>query len=51
MKEPQIESLFREWWKQSFPHVPPGVHSVATHVAFGKYLFERLEEDQQQPED
>lgn len=50
MTELQIDSEFREWWKQSFPNSPPGKHAVATHVGFAQYLLQKIGYEQQQRE-
>jgi hypothetical protein len=32
------ESIFIEWWKQSYPF-NPGAHAIMTHTAFAKYVL------------
>jgi hypothetical protein len=49
MPDHEIEALFREWWKQSYP-TPPGQHALATHVGWGRFLLERVQGQQQQRE-
>ncbi|MEB3165381.1 MAG: hypothetical protein VKO65_01790 [Cyanobacteriota bacterium] len=43
-----IEALFREWWAISYP-TPPGQHGVNSHVGFGVWLLEQLEQLQDEP--
>lgn len=43
MTEEQIKDLFLEFWRDSYPSSPPGVHAINTHVGFGAYLLEQLE--------
>lgn len=35
------EQLFREWWSDSYPSVPPNSRTVETHVAFADYVDQR----------
>lgn len=48
MTEDQIKDLFLEYWRDSYPASPPGVHAINTHVGFGLYLLERLGEGEGQ---
>jgi len=32
------ETIFIEWWKQSYPF-NPGAHAIMTHTAFAKYVL------------
>jgi hypothetical protein len=50
MNESQLESKFRDWWKQSFPNSPPGKHAIASHVGFGLYLLQEIGHEKQQEE-
>lgn len=50
MIEVKIESLFREWWSQSFPNAPIGKHALSTHVAFAQYMLEQINYEQQRQE-
>lgn len=45
MTEEQIKDLFLEFWRESYPNSPPGVHAIRTHVGFGLRLLEYLEEE------
>ena len=33
-----LEAVFIEWWKQSYPFNPGG-HAIMTHTAFAKYVL------------
>ena len=33
-----IEAVFTEWWKQSYPF-NPGAHAIMTHTAFAKHVL------------
>jgi hypothetical protein len=33
-----FESVFIEWWKQSYPF-NPGAHAIMTHTAFAKHVL------------
>lgn len=48
MTDTQLTLLFQEWWRQSFPHFSPGQHALATHIAWGRYLLEMVQQQQQQ---
>jgi hypothetical protein len=50
MTDTELTLLFQEWWKQSYPHSPPGQHALATHVGWGRFLLERVQGQQQQRE-
>ena len=50
MNQSQIESMFREWWSQSFPNAPIGKHALSTHVAFAQYMLGQINYEQQQRE-
>jgi hypothetical protein len=50
MTEPQLETEFRDWWKQSFPNSPPGKHAVASHVGWAQHLLQKIGHEQQQKE-
>lgn len=43
MHSDELESTFRDWWKESFPNVPPNSRTVDTHVAFAAYVLELKE--------
>ena len=47
MTDAELTLLFQEWWRQSFPHSPPGQHALATHVGWGRFLLQRTQEQQQ----
>lgn len=38
-----IEKLFQEYWKESFPMAPANKQSAASHVAFAKYVLLQVE--------
>jgi hypothetical protein len=40
MTENQIQLAFLDWWKDSFPLMPPNSRTIETHVAFSTYLLE-----------
>ncbi len=48
MTDPQLEVLFRSWWSASYPGAPPGPHALATHIGWGRFLLEQVQEQQQQ---
>jgi hypothetical protein len=50
MTEPQLETEFRDWWKQSFPNSPPGKHAVTSHVGWAQHLLQKIGYEQQQKE-
>lgn len=50
MTESQLEELFREWWKQSFPNSPPGKHALATHIGWAQHILAVVNYEQQQKE-
>lgn len=50
MTDPDMETLFRQWWKESFPQAPPGPHALRTHLGWGRYLLEQTNHEQQQRE-
>ena len=50
MSDTELQLLFQEWWRQSYPHSPPGQHAMATHVGWGRFLLERVQVQQQQRE-
>lgn len=41
-----LEELFVEYWKGSFPTAPANKQSAASHVAFAKFVLEKSEQDQ-----
>lgn len=47
MTDLEMEKLLREWW--SYP-APPGPHALMTHLGWGRYLLEHLEQEQQRRE-
>ena len=47
----EIEVIYRSWWSASFPGAPPGPHAVRTHVAFGQFLLEQMQAQQQREAD
>lgn len=46
MTEDQIKDLFLEFWRDSYPASPPGVHAISTHTGFGAFLLGRLEREE-----
>jgi hypothetical protein len=50
MTDSDMEALFRQWWKDSFPQAPPGPHALRTHLGWGRFLLELTGEHQQQRE-
>ncbi len=46
MSDTELQLLFQEWWKQSYPHSPPGQHALATHIGWGRFLLEQMGEQQ-----
>ena len=44
MNDTDMESLFRQWWKDSFPQAPPGPHALRTHLGWGRFLLEQVQE-------
>ena len=42
MDATQIETAFRDWWKDSYKR-PPAPHAVMTHVAFTQHMLELIE--------
>jgi len=50
MNETELTLLFQAWWRQSYPHSPPGQHALATHVGWGQYLLQYVQRQQQQQE-
>lgn len=44
MNDDDIRDLFLDFWRDSYPSSPPGVHAINTHVGFGAYLLDRLEQ-------
>lgn len=41
MTQEQLKELFLEYWRDSYPSAPPGVHAINSHVGFGIYVLER----------
>jgi hypothetical protein len=39
----ELKETFTDWWKDSFPNVPPNSRTVETHVAFAAYVLELKE--------
>jgi hypothetical protein len=48
MTDSQLETLFREWWLESYP-IPPHKHALMTHLAWGRHLLNKIEYESQQP--
>jgi len=46
MTDTELEKLFREWWKESYP-TPPGTHALITHLGWGRYLLDYVKHEQQ----
>lgn len=46
---PDLETVFRTWWAESFPSAPPGPHAVRSHVAFAQHLL--AQQDTAEPQD
>lgn len=49
MNDTQMEQLLRQWWAESYL-TPPGTHALMTHLGWGRYLLEHLEQEQQRRE-
>jgi hypothetical protein len=47
MTDNEMEVLFRTWWQQSYP-TPPGPHALITHIGWGRFLLQMIEQQQQQ---
>jgi len=47
MTDNELELLLRTWWQQSYP-TPPGPHALITHICWGRYLLELVQQQQQQ---
>ena len=50
MTNTDLTLLFQEWWRQSYP-TPPGQHALATHVGWGRYLLEQIQQRQQREQE
>ena len=50
MTETQINDAFTSWWQASFPNTTPSSQTRMTHSAFGRYLLEQVQGQQQQRE-
>lgn len=51
MTDNQLEVLFRSWWSQAgYTNAPPGTHALMTHLGWGRYLLEHLEQERQRRE-
>lgn len=46
MTDTELEKLFREWWKESYP-TPPGTHALITHLGWGRHLLNHIKHKQQ----
>ena len=40
MTDQQLEQLFDEWWRDSYPMAPVNKQSRASHIAFGRWVLE-----------
>lgn len=53
MTDAQLQTAFLDWWKDSYPLVPPNPRTIDSHVAFAAHiqaLSEALQEyDSQKP--
>ena len=38
MTDDQIQLAFLDWWKDSYPMVPPNPRTIDTHVAFAAHI-------------
>lgn len=38
MTDTQIQAAFLDWWKDSFPMLPPNPRTIETHVAFASHI-------------
>jgi hypothetical protein len=38
-----LEELFQQYWKDSFPFAPANKQSAASHVAFAQYAIMQVE--------
>lgn len=38
MTDDQIQLAFLDWWKESFPMLPPNPRTIETHVAFASHI-------------
>jgi hypothetical protein len=43
MTDDQIQLAFAEWWKDSFPLMPPNSRTIDTHVAFASHVLAMVE--------
>lgn len=50
MTDSQLEALFREFWLAAGYSAPPGTHALMTHVAWGRFLLERVAAHHETPE-
>jgi hypothetical protein len=39
MTDDEIQLAFLDWWKDSFPLLPPNPRTIDTHVAFASHLL------------
>jgi len=38
MTDTQIQAAFLDWWKDSYPMLPPNPRTIETHVAFAAHI-------------
>lgn len=39
MTDAQLQILFEDWWKESFPMTPANKQTAAMYVAFGSHVL------------
>ena len=42
MTDEQIQLAFLDWWKDSFPLMPPNPRTIDSHVAFASHIASML---------
>lgn len=42
MTDDQIQLAFLDWWKESFPLMPPNPRTIESHVAFASHIQSML---------
>ena len=50
LTDTQIDDAFTSWWQASFPNTTPSAQTRMTHAAFGRYLLDQVQGQQQQRE-
>lgn len=39
MTDDQIQATFLDWWKDSYPMLPPNPRTIDSHVAFASHVL------------